>query len=115
MRDGIAALLEQHNIDYVVMEEVRTDFNNAHVYKLLTWLQGVITLAIYEYNPRITIQYMQASSWRSRVGIKTGRGVKRAEVKKADIEYVNNRYGLVIESDDIADAIGIKDGFFASL
>ena len=44
-------------------------------------------------------------------GIKTGRVIKRAELKKKDIEYVKGKYNIEV-NDDIADAIGIADSYF---
>lgn len=52
-----------------------------------------------------------ASSWRSRIGIRIGRGVKRQELKKADMDYVFNKYGITA-NDDICDAICLKDAYF---
>jgi Holliday junction resolvasome RuvABC endonuclease subunit len=38
MRDAVAALIKKYDIKTIVVEEVRTDYKNAHTYKLLTWL-----------------------------------------------------------------------------
>jgi Holliday junction resolvasome RuvABC endonuclease subunit len=113
MRDGIKEILNKYNIKEIVIEEVRTDYKNAHTYKILTWLQGVIAVAAYEINPKIGITYIQPSSWRSKIGIHTGRGIKREELKKADIEYVKNKYGIEA-NDDICDAICIYDSTLIS-
>jgi Holliday junction resolvasome RuvABC endonuclease subunit len=88
MRDNIVEIIKKYNIEQITIEEVRTDYKNAHTYKILTWLQGVIAIAVYEINPKIEITYIQPSSWRSKIGIHTGRGIKREELKKADIDYV---------------------------
>ena len=106
MRDKIQEILKQYNIDKVVLEEVRPDFQNAHTYKILTWVQAAIVFAIYDVNKKIEIEYLQASSWRSKIGIKTGRGVKRESLKTKDIEFVRENYGLDV-NDDEADAICI--------
>lgn len=106
MRDKIQEILKQYNIDKVVLEEVRPDFQNAHTYKILTWVQAAIVFATYDVNKKIEIEYLQASSWRSKIGIKTGRGVKRESLKTKDIEFVRENYGLDV-NDDEADAICI--------
>lgn len=36
MRDKVSELLKEYEIDRVVIEEVRTDYQNAHTYKVLT-------------------------------------------------------------------------------
>lgn len=108
MRDRARELIKENNINHIILEEVRTDYKNAHTYKMLTWLQSAIVIAAYEIDPKIEIQYIQPSSWRSKIGIHTGRGVKRDELKKADIQYVKDKYGIDV-NDDEADAIGILD------
>jgi Holliday junction resolvasome RuvABC endonuclease subunit len=110
MRDNIKEIINKYDVKEIVIEEVRTDYKNAHTYKILTWLQGIIAVVAYEINPKITITYIQPSSWRSTIGIHTGRGIKRAELKEADIAYVKNKYNIEV-NDDEADAICIYDSF----
>ena len=52
------------------------------------------------------VEYLYPSEWRSVCGLKTGRGIKREELKKQDIEFAANKYNIQV-NDDIADAIGI--------
>ena len=108
MRDGIIKFIKENNIDTVVMEEVRPDGMNNHTGKLLTWLQGCIVVAIYEYDKNINVEFIGPSSWRSALGLQ-GYRIQRAEQKKRDIEYANKTYGLNLtqDQDDEADAIGI--------
>lgn len=113
MRDGLSDLIKKYDIKEIVLEEVRTDYKNAHTYKILTWLQSAIVIAAYEIDKKIKVEYLQPSAWRAAVGIHTGRGVKRDTLKKADIDYVNATYNLNISSDDIADAIGVYSGYLA--
>lgn len=108
MRDGVIELIRKYNINRIVVEEVRTDYKNAHTYKILTWLQGSVVIAAREADSKIDIKYIQPSSWRSKIGIKTGRGIKREELKRADIQYVKDKYNINV-GDDAADAIGILD------
>lgn len=112
MREAIKQLVKENNIDKIVAEEVHLDdFKNTHTYKILTWLQGIILLAAYEENPKIDYEFILPNSWRSKIGIKTGRGVKRETLKAKDMEYVKNKYGISA-NDDVCDAICIKDAYF---
>lgn len=108
MRDGFIELLKQFEIETIVIEEVRPDGYNNHTGKVLTWLQGIIAVAAYEYNKKIKMEFIGPSSWRSKLGIQ-GYRVQREQQKKIDIEYVNKNYGfnLTSEQDDEADAICI--------
>lgn len=112
MRDAVAELIKKYKVKVLVLEEVRTDYKNAHTYKILTWLQAAIVIAAAEIDSSIEVVYIQPSSWRCAIGIHTGRGVKREELKKEDILYVNKKYNIDISSDDIADAIGIHDAYY---
>lgn len=67
------------------MEEVRPDFQNVRTYKVLTWLQGAIALKAFELNNKISLEYVYPSEWRKKIGIHTGRGIKRDVLKKASI------------------------------
>jgi Holliday junction resolvasome RuvABC endonuclease subunit len=58
MRDAVAALIKKYNIKTVVVEEVRTDYKNAHTYKLLTWLQAAIVFCAYDIDKKIEIEYI---------------------------------------------------------
>lgn len=114
MRDEIQKIAKKHNIEKIVAEEVHADTPNNHTNKVLLWLQGVIQVFAFEFSiPPIEVELIQASSWRSKIGIKTGRGVKRSEVKKADIEYVFNKYKIEA-NDDICDAICIHDAYYSN-
>lgn len=112
MRSALSEILSAHpSIQKVIAEEVRLDNLNLHTQKLLTYTQFALIDSIYQTNPEIKYEFIQPSSWRSKIGIKTGRGIKRAELKKKDIEYVKDKYNIEV-NDDIADAIGIADSYF---
>lgn len=110
MRDSIVELLNKYDIDTVVYEEVRPDTPNSHTQLVLTWLQGSVVIALYEKNKKLNFNSLQASSWRSTIGIKTGRGIKRESLKPIDIKYVKDKYNIDV-NEDIADAIGLLDAF----
>ncbi len=120
MRDEILEIIKRENIDTIIMEEVRPDIEqdneyrpvNLHTNKLLTWLQGCIVIAVFEYNKDIKIDFIGASSWRSQLGIQKY-GVTRQGYKPLDIAYANKTYGLNLtaEQDDEADAICILTAY----
>jgi hypothetical protein len=94
-------------IDVVILEEVRPDNKNLHTQKVLMWAQAAIAFCLDEYDSKIKIEYIYPSSWRSKIGIKTGRGIKRDTLKQADIQFVKDTFDIEVENDDVADAIGI--------
>ena len=111
MRDNIQKLIAEHNITKVVFEEVFEMFSNTRTQKVLMWVQGIVLMAIYEINPKVEYDFVIPSSWRSKLGIKTGRGVKRESLKQADVNYVKDKYGIDA-NDDVADAICIHDAYY---
>lgn len=110
MRNAIKEIIQKYKIEQIVLEEVRTDYQNVHTYKILTWLQAAIVFVAYEIDPQIKIEYVQASSWRSKIGIHTGRGIKRETLKIEDIKYVKNKYNIDA-NDDICDSICLLDAY----
>ncbi len=99
------------NIDTVVIEEVRPEGNqygvgNQKTHKALMYLQAALVFFMHDNYPKVKIEYLYPSEWRSRCGLHTGRGIKREELKKADIAFVKRIYNIEV-NDDIADAIGI--------
>ena len=107
----INKVIEQYEISKIIIEEVRPDIPNSHTFKLLTWLQGLVLYCAYLYNNKIDYEFIQANSWRSKIGIHTGPGVKRETLKKADIDYVKNKYGISA-NDDVCDAICLMDAYY---
>ena len=112
MRDNLREIVNKHNIKKAIIEEVRTDYQNIHTYKVLTWLQAAIIFMFYDIDKNIEIEFMQPSEWRNKIGIRTGKGIKREELKKADIEYVKNKYNIE-ENDDICDSICLLDAYLS--
>lgn len=111
MTDSIEAIYKKYTPDQVVMEQIIPDnlndaawTKNQKTFKALFYLQAAITLMLHNYS--IEPEFIEANSWRSRCGIKTGAGVKRDSLKLKDIEFVKNEYRLTV-NDDIADAICI--------
>ena len=113
MRDGILEVVKKYGVEKIIAEEVRPDLQNSHTQKILTYVQAAIVLAMYEYNKKIQIDFIQPNSWRKKIGIKTGAGVKREALKAQDILFVKEKYGLEVENDDEADAICILTSYIS--
>lgn len=107
----INEIIEKYNVQTIIAEEVRPDIPNSHTFKVLSWLQGIILYEAYLKNEKITYDFIQANSWRSKIGIHTGPRIKREELKQADIVYVKNKYGISA-NDDVCDAICLMDAYF---
>ena len=100
----------EFKISKVVVEEVRPEggygVGNLKTHRALMWLQAAVAFWIHDDMPSIDIDYIYPSSWRATLGIKNGRGIKRMTLKEADIEFVKNKYSIIV-NDDEADAICI--------
>ena len=108
MRDGIQEVLNKYTIDKVYVEEVRPQggfgAGNIQTHRALMWLQAAIAFMLHDFNKKIVLEYVYPSTWRATIGIKNGRGIKRESLKQADIDFVKERYNILV-NDDIADAI----------
>ena len=109
MREQIAKIIKQNNIEKVIMQEVLPQFNTRTT-KVLMWIQGVIITSIYEINPKIQCEFMIPAQWRAAIKLKQGKGIKREKLKQQDMDYVFNKYNLKV-NDDEADAICIFDAY----
>ena len=108
MTDGIKEILNKHNIEKIVVEEVRPDLggSNLQTHRALMWLQASIAFLIHDEFNKVQIEYIYPSSWRAACGIKNGRGIRRESLKQYDVTFVKETFGIQV-NDDIADAIGI--------
>ena len=110
MRDGIAEILDKHAVTKIVVEEVRPEggygVGNTKTHRALMWLQAATAFLIHDKYSNINIEYIYPSSWRATLGIKNGRGIKRTTLKEQDIQFVKEKYNIVV-NDDEADAICI--------
>lgn len=109
MTNYLDELLKENPIDTIVIEEVRPDQGdqNSKTMKALFWLQASIAFLLHDNHPNVKIEYVYPSEWRHQCGIKTGKGMYRAELKEADIAFVKNTYDIDNINDDVADAICI--------
>lgn len=110
MTEGIAEILNNNVVDKIVVEEVRPEggygVGNTKTHRALMWLQAATAFLIHDNYPSIKIDYIYPSSWRAVLDIKNGRGIKRETLKEADIAFVKDKYGMLV-NDDEADAICI--------
>lgn len=114
MIEGFDSILSKYKVNKIVLEEVRPDTgynSNTNVWKALTWLQAAIAFLVHEKYSQTKIEYIYPSSWRSKIGIKTGKGVKRETLKEADIRYVKENFNIEV-NDDIADSICINQAYW---
>ena len=109
-------ILDKYDIDKIILEEVRPEqgLQNLKTHKALMYLQAAIVFLVHEHFKKIEIEYVYPSEWRSKCGIKTGRGLRRETVKVEDIAFVKNNYNITV-NDDIADAIGIGHAYVNQL
>lgn len=108
----IDKILSKHEVDIIVLEEVRPEqeLQNIKTHKALMYLQGALFLLVKENYKHIKIEFLYPNEWRSKCGIKTGPGIRRPSLKPLDIKFVKETYGLDV-NDDIADAIGIGHAY----
>ena len=113
MTEKIEKIIKKYDNVIIILEDVRPENSrslNMKTHKALMWLQASIAFMAYDNN--IEIIYLLPSEWRSLCGIKTGSGIKRESLKKADIQFVQNHFDIN-ENDDICDAIGIGYAYLA--
>jgi len=113
----IDKILTQYQIDKVIMEEVLPTIghnSNTNVWKALTWLQAAVVLLLHESYPKTEKEFIMPNSWRAKIGIHTGAGVKRENLKQADMNFVKKNYGLDV-GDDESDAICIGHAYVYQL
>lgn len=103
----IKQLYQQYKpTDIVIQDVLPQDVkNNQQVFKTLIYLQAAIVLQLNKLGA-LNIDLVVASHWRAQCGIKTGRGIKRQQLKKASIKLIKQIYNIDV-NDDISDAICI--------
>ena len=106
MVSKIRQIYDKYLPTHVIMEDVLPQDvkHNQSVYKALIYLQAAIVLELYK--SQVQIDFYTASHWRSVVGIKTGRGIKRQTLKQASINLIKQIYNVTV-NDDTSDAICI--------
>lgn len=90
--------------DVIAAEEVSLQNPNVKTIVELARVQGLIQAAAYSIPHENHVVFYTPSKWRKAVGIQTGKGIKRAELKRAAVQMVSAQYDKDV-SDDEADAI----------
>lgn len=90
--------------DKIAAEGVSLQNPNVKTIVELARVQGLVQAASYTLTVPVPVEFYMPATWRKAVGIHLGRGIKRAELKKAAVSLVSDMYGKVV-SDDEADAI----------
>ena len=110
MRNQIQLLIKNNNIKKIIMQEVRPEFGS-HTNKVLMWLQAAIVISAYQIDSFIQFEFIGATEWRAALKMKQGRGIKRPSLKSQDIQYVKDKYNIIV-NDDEADAICLFDAYW---
>lgn len=106
LKDFVKKFSANYHINIIRLEEVRPDGGlNLQTYKTLMWVQASVAFMLHDLG-YTNLDYIYPSSWRSTLGIKQGRGIKRESLKEADIQFVKDKYNVTTD-DDAADAICI--------
>lgn len=105
MATEICKLLNEYNPVSVWFEDTALQ-SNPSVLKSLSQLQGVIIG--YCLSKGIDYGIMTPSEWRKELGLPSGRGLKRPELKSNSINYVNQKY-RISPTEDECEAITIGE------
>ena len=114
VKELYSIMKEENDLEVCVMEEVKPaeeDDRNFHTYKILMYLQSIVVLLLHEQFPHTKIDFLYPNEWRKNCGIKTGKGLKRKELKEKDIAFVKKYFNIDNINDDIADAISLGYGY----
>ena len=103
--EEVNLLMLEYHPDVIYAEEPEPAFvkNNIDVYRKLTFAHGAIAIVLNHYQKEMIL--CSSSHWRKQVGIKTGRGITRAQLKPIDIAKANEIFKLDTKNDDLADAV----------
>lgn len=97
-------LMQQYRPDIIYAEEPEPATQKIiDVYRKLTFAHGAIAIILNHYQKELEL--CTSSHWRKIVGIKTGRGITRAQLKPLDVAKANELFNLNTKNDDIADAV----------
>lgn len=105
MSDAIRKLVYKEMPTLIAIEDVSFQ-RNAQVLIDLARLQGHIMRIAMDVGVPVVVY--KPSVWRKAVGIKTGKGIKRDELKAAAMSLIKEKYGIDVP-EDIAEAICIGE------
>ncbi len=105
MTKGIWKILDNYNPNIIYIEETYMA-NNPKTMRILTRLQGVVYA--WAINNDCEFNTITPVCWREQLSFFQGSKVKREELKRQSVEYIKNKYDIIV-TDDEADAICIAD------
>lgn len=107
MIDKVCSVIHKTKPDYVVFEDIALQSNPSTLI-LLARLQGAIIGYCQVHKIPYTI--LKPSNWRKVLGFEQGKGIKRPQLKKQAVQYVKDKYKLIL-SEDVCEAICIGDAY----
>ena len=108
MVQEIEVLVQKYKPDNLVAENIQITLS-APTAKSLMGLQLLIELLAFKKEIPCTLY--RTAHWRKVLGLSNSPKIKREEKKKEAIKYVEDRYGIKIDKDDVSDAIAIGTAF----
>lgn len=105
---GIEDLIQRYRPNDIALENVQITMS-APTAKSLMGLQLLIEVLCYRY--QINYQTLRAAHWRKVLGLSNSPKIKRSEKKQQTINYIENKYEIKIDKDDISDAIAIGTAY----
>lgn len=105
---GIEDLIQRYKPNDIALENVQITMS-APTAKSLMGLQLLIEVLCYRY--QINYQTLRTAHWRKVLGLSNSPKIKRSEKKQQTINYIENKYEIKIDKDDISDAIAIGTAY----
>ena len=106
MAKAIWKLIKHYKPDYLILEDVQLQQNNAKTMLTLARLQGMVIG--YAEAHKVKVHVVSPSAWRAQLKYAQGPKVKRAELKQQSLNYVKEHLKLELPEDQAeACCIGI--------
>ena len=96
----ICKVLDHYKIDAVYMEKA---FNKSNIDTTIKLANLAGSIMFYCEKNNIDFYNPEPSAWRAKIGIHTGRGVKREVLKAEAIKIVQDEYNIKV-NDDVAES-----------
>lgn len=98
MAKAIWKLIKNYKPDYIVLEDVQLQKNNAKTMIILARLCGEIIGYAYAHN--VNVHIVSPAMWRSKLEYRQGPKVKREELKQQSIDYVKEHLRRELPEDE---------------
>lgn len=97
MAKAIWKLIKHYKPDYLILEDVQLQQNNAKTMLVLARLQGMIIG--YAEAHKVKVHIVSPTQWRAQLQYSQGPKVKRAELKQQSLDYVQEHIRLALPED----------------